>query len=124
MDNVTDQTKQESMQALQSAIRKAEKACNHMSQKDANTILIEKRLNALRVAFAILDKRWHLGIGDYPQVDLLETKQLIKRMIQPIKAISMKNRLGPSQKTLIERRIRALELAVQAIEESREEADN
>ncbi|QEQ17553.1 hypothetical protein F0362_13295 [Bacillus sp. BS98] len=44
MENVSNLDKSESIKSLQSTIRKLENALSQMTQKDANTTLVKKRL--------------------------------------------------------------------------------
>lgn len=117
MIDISNEIKMESKKSLQSAIKKSEKALAQMNQKGSNTTLIEKRLMALRIGLAVLDKVWKQGSHRYTQNDLVETRIVLTGLFSSIDDIYAKLKTGSPQRTLLERRIRALELAVQAIDE-------
>lgn len=72
MESVSHENKLESLKSLQSAIRKSEKAFAQMAQKGANITLIEKRLTALQIGFAVLENVWNQKPHHYTQEDLAE----------------------------------------------------
>lgn len=117
MVDVSNEIKTESIKSLQSTIKKSEKALVQMNQKGSNTTLIEKRLMALCIGLAVLDKIWNQGSLHYTQDDLVETSIILTGLLPSIKDIYTKLKTGSSQRTLLERRIRALELAILAIDE-------
>ena len=117
MENVSSEIKTESIKSLQSTIKKSEKAFAQMSQKGASTTLIEKRLMALRIGLAVLDNVWNQGSHQYTQDDLVETRNILTGLFPSIEDIYSKSKTGSPQKTLLEIRIKALELAVQAIDD-------
>jgi len=117
MENVSNENKLESIKALQSTINKSENALAQMTQKGANTTLFKKRLNALYVGLTMLENVWNQKSHDYTQKDLVEARGVITGLLPSIKNIYAKSKVGSPQKTLLERRIKALELAVQAIDD-------
>lgn len=117
MENVSDIKKQESIKSFQSAISKSENALVQMTQKGANTTLVKKRLEALKIGLAMLENIWNQRSHHYTQVELAEARKVLAGLIPSIENIYAKLKAGSPQRTLIERRIKALELAVQAIDE-------
>lgn len=117
MEDVSVELKTESIKSLQSTIKKSEKALAQMSQKGANTTLIKKRLMALRISLAVLDNIWNQGSNNYSHNDLVETRNIITELIPSIEDIYSKLKTGSPQRTLLERRIKALDLAVKAIDD-------
>lgn len=117
MEKVSNETKMESIESLQSTIRKCEKALAQMSEKGANTTLVKKRLKALCVGLAILENLWNERSHQYSQEDLIEGLDLLSGLIPSIMKSYAKAKEASPQKTLLKRRIKALELAVQAIED-------
>lgn len=116
MENVSDVDKLESIKALQSTIRKMDKALAQMTEKGSNTTLIEKRHKALCIGLAILENLWNQRPYHYTQADLVEARQVLTGLFPSIEGIYAKSKAGSPQKTLLERRIKALELAVQGID--------
>ena len=116
MENVSDSNKLESIKALQSAIRKSEKALAQMTQKGSNTALLNKRLQVLKIGLAMLENVWNQKPHHYTQEDIAEARHVLTGLLPSIESIYAKSKEGSPQRTLLERRIKALEMAVQAIE--------
>ncbi|MGE5390950.1 MAG: hypothetical protein ACM3PE_07785 [Deltaproteobacteria bacterium] len=117
MENVSSENKMESINSIQSAISKSKKALTQMTQKGANTTLLKKRLKALQVGLAVLENLWNQRPHNYTSRDLSEARIILIDLLPSIKDIYAKSKAGSPQKTLLERRIKALELAVQAIDD-------
>jgi hypothetical protein len=117
MQKVSSASKLESIESIQSSIRKSEKALAQMSEKGANTTLVKKRLQALRIGLAMLEKVWNQTPHHYTQADLTEARKVLIGLYPSIKDIFAKSKAGSPQRTLLERRIKALELAVQGIDD-------
>ncbi|WKA55556.1 hypothetical protein [Planococcus shixiaomingii] len=117
METVSASEKQESIQSLQSTISKLEKALAQMTQKGSNTTLVQKRLRALYTGLAMLENAWNEKPYSYTSEDLTEVHTVLMGLLPSIEEMYAKSKAGSSQRTLLERRIKALELAVQAIED-------
>jgi hypothetical protein len=117
MENVSNVDKLESIKSFQSTISKSEKALTQMTQKGANTTLLKKRLKALYIGLAMLENIWDQRHHHYTQEDLEEARHVLTGLFPSIKNIYAKSKAGSPQRTLLERRIKALELAVQAIDD-------
>ena len=117
MENVTNLNKLESIKSFQSSIKKSEKALDQMIQKGANTTLIRKRLKALRIGLAMLEYVWNQRPHHYNLEELAETRYVLNGLLPSIESIWAKSKVGSPQKTLLERRIKAFKLAVQAIDD-------
>lgn len=74
MENIPTRVKLESIESLQSTIRKSEKALAQMIEKGTSTSLIEKRLQALRTGLAVLEKVWHEQPHPHSQEELAKTR--------------------------------------------------
>lgn len=116
MEDVSRSIKLESVKSLQSAISKSEKALAQMTEKGAPTALVEKRLKALQVGLAMLENLWNQKPHHYTPEDLTEARSIITGLFPSLEDIYAKLPAGSSQRTLLERRIKALDLAVQAID--------
>ena len=117
MENVSDLHKEESIKSLQSTIRKLESALSQMTQKGSNTTLVKKRLQAACIGLAMLDSVWNQKPHQYNQEDLAEARNVITGLFPSIENSYVKSKTGSPQRTLLERRIKALELSIQAIDE-------
>src|SRR5690554_2747962 len=117
MEKVSNVIKLDSIKSFQSSISKSEKAFTQMTQKGANTTLIKKRLKALHIGLAVLENLWNEKPHDYTHEDLVEARRVLTGLFPSIKNIYNKSKEGSPQKTLLERRLKSLELAVQAIDD-------
>jgi hypothetical protein len=117
MENVSNVNKLESIKSFQSSIRKSERALAQMTEKGSNTTLVNKRLKALQIGLAMLEKVWNQRPHHYTQEDLVEARNVLTGLLPSIDAIYTKSKAGSPQKTLLERRIRSMELAIQAIDD-------
>lgn len=116
MENVSNLDQLESIKSLQSTINKLEKALAQMTEKGANTTLVTKRLKALYIGLAVLENVWNQSPHHYSQEDLAEARKILTGLLPSIENIYTKSKAGSPQKTLLERRIKALKLAIQAID--------
>ncbi|MNO21674.1 hypothetical protein D3C76_114500 [compost metagenome] len=117
MENVLNLDKLESIKSLESTISKLENALSQMTQNGANTTLVKKRLKAVSIGLAMLENVWNQSPHNYAQEDLAEARNVITGLFPSIEKSYAKSKAGSPQKTLLERRIKALELAVQAIDD-------
>jgi hypothetical protein len=116
MESVSNIAKFESIKSFQSTISKLENALATMTQKGANTTLLNKRLKAIYIGLAMLENVWNQRPHHYTQEDLAEARTVLTGLFPSIESIYVKSKEGSPQRTLLERRIKALELAVQAID--------
>lgn len=117
MDNVSNADRLESIKSLQSTISRLENALSQMTQKGANTTLVKKRLNAVCIGLAILENIWNHRPHFYTQEKLTEARHVLTRLIPSIENSYAKSKAGSPQRTLLRRRRKALELALQAIDD-------
>jgi len=117
METVTDGIKAESLASFQSAIRKSANALSSMTEKGANTTLVAKRLKALRIGLAVLEQVWDEKPHPYTQDEFDEARVLLAGLLPSIEGIYAKSKPGSPQKTLLERRIKSLKLALQAMDD-------
>ncbi|WP_342561754.1 hypothetical protein NST84_19135 [Paenibacillus sp. FSL R7-0345] len=113
----TDQV--ESLKSLQSTIRKLESALSQMTQSGANTTLVKKRLHAVCTGLAVLEHVWGQkgNFHPYTPEDLTEARTVLIGLTTSVENSYVKSKAGSPQRTLLERRLLALKLAVQAMEE-------
>ncbi|MGH0941055.1 hypothetical protein ACQVTS_06815 [Bacillus mycoides] len=112
MENVSNIDKLESIKSLQSTIRKLENAFSQMTQKGANTTLVKKRLKAVCIGLAV----WNQESHRYSQEELAEARNILAGLLPSIERAYDKSKAGSPQRTLLERRIKGLELSIQAID--------
>ncbi|WP_054940849.1 hypothetical protein [Paenibacillus ihuae] len=117
MENVSQANQLESIESLQSTIRKLENALSQMTQNGANTTLVKKRLKAVSIGLAVLENVWNQSPYDYTPEDLAAASKVITGLFPSIQTSYAKSKAGSPQRTLLERRMKALKLAVQAIDD-------
>jgi len=117
MENISNEDKLESIKSFQSTIRKLEKALATMTQKGANTTLVKKRFKASCIGLAMLENVWNQSPHQYTEDDVAEARNVLTGLFPSIENSYAKSKAGSPQQTLLERRIKALELAVQAIDD-------
>jgi len=117
METVSNKEKLESIKSFQSTISKSEKALAQMTEKGVNTTLIKKRLNALYIGLAMLENVWNERPHPYTREEIAEARPILTGLFPSIENIYAKSKPGSPQKTLLKRRIKSLELAVQAIDD-------
>lgn len=117
MENVSNVDKLESINSLQSTIRKLENAFAQMTQKGANTTLVKKRLKAACVGLAVLENVLNQRPHHYTVEELSEARNVLTGLLPSIEKAYVKLKDRSSQRTLLERRIKSLELAIQAIDD-------
>ena len=117
MESVSTMDKFESIKSLQSTISKLEKALSQMTQKGANTTLVNKRLNAVCIGLAILENVWSQKKHHYTKANLAIAHDVLTGLLPSIENSYANSKGGSPQRTLLERRIKALDLAIKAIED-------
>ena len=88
-----------------------------MVQKGSNTTLIKKRLKAFQIGFGHAGKCLESKPYDYTHEELVKGRNVLIGLLPSIEKIYAKSKVGSPQRTLLERRIKSLELAVQAIDD-------
>ncbi|MCR2805834.1 hypothetical protein [Paenibacillus soyae] len=118
MENVSIEDRSESINSLQSTVRKLENALSQMTQNGSSTTLVKKRLKAVSIGLSMLEHVWNKKPHQFTKEELAEARDTITRLFPSIENSYAKSKAGSPQKTLLERRMRALELAIQAIDNS------
>lgn len=117
MEELSNVNKLESIKSLQSTINKLENAMTRMTQSGANTTLVKKRLKAVCIGLAILENVWNQKPHHYTHEDLAEARKVLIGLTPSVENSYAKSKAGSPQRTLLERRLKALELVVQAIDD-------
>ncbi|MET3575602.1 hypothetical protein ACFFIY_06090 [Bhargavaea ullalensis] len=116
METVSEKVKAESIRSFESTIRKTERAFEGMARKGANTKLIEKRLSAMRIGLAVLENAWYQRPVQYSSEELADSHKTLAGLLPSVEEIYEKSKEGSPQRTLLERRIRSIELALGAMD--------
>ena len=118
MESISMTVKKESIKSFQSTISKFEKAFAQMTEKGVNTTLLQKRLQAHLVGLAVLENAWYQKPHPHSDGELAEALLVLTGLFPSLENAYRKSKAGSPQRTLLARRIRALELAVHVIEKS------
>ncbi|NGZ76930.1 hypothetical protein [Saccharibacillus alkalitolerans] len=117
MERIPNASQTESLEALRSAVRKSETALAAMSRKGAGLTLVDKRLRALRIGLAALEEDWQGTPYAYGREELADARQTLSGLIPSVQESFEKAKAGSPQKTLLRRRIEALNAAVRKLDE-------
>lgn len=116
MEKVSTEIQELSIKSLQSTLNKLSVAYKSMSEKGSNTSLVKKRLTAIKIGLESLQNVWCGAEFSYDEVTILASKDTLNSLIPSIEKQLAKAKEGTSQKTLNERRLIALKLAIQSLE--------
>ena len=117
METVSIEVQSEAIKSFQSTISKYETALAQMTQKGSNTALLNKRLNALKIGLAVLENAWLQKPHYYTPESLADARQVLNDLLPTIEHSYAKSKLGSPQRTLLERRIKSLKFALEALDD-------
>ncbi len=116
MKTVSQETQDLSLKSLESTFNKLSNAYKSMTEKGSNTTLVQKRRNAIKIGLESLKVAWNGGDFCYNSEIILTSKDTLQSVIPSIEQQIAKAKEGSSQKTLNERRLTALKLAIESLE--------
>ncbi|ANY76783.1 hypothetical protein BBD41_28625 [Paenibacillus ihbetae] len=116
MKAVTTERQKLLIQSMQSTLRKLESGFKRMTEKEANTSLIKKRRDAVKIALDSLEHAWHGTDFPYEMSDILEARTVIAGILPSVKSQYENAKEGSPQKTLLVRRIASIEAAIDALD--------
>lgn len=88
-----------------------------MTEKGSNTTLVKKRLNAVEIGLESLKNTWNEEDFFYEEEIIFTSKDILQGVIPSIEKQIAKAKEGSSQKTVNERRLTALKLAIESLED-------
>ena len=104
-----------SLDSLESTYPKLSSAYESMEGKGANTTLVKKRRDAIKTAIDSLRSDWY-GTGFSYERDVIATsQQTLEDILPSIHKQLVKCKVGSPQLTLNERRLTALNLAIESL---------
>ena len=110
------ETKDFSIKSLESTFNKLSNADKSMTEKGSNTTLVRKRKSAVQIGLDSLKNTWNEKEFSYDQETTLTSKEVLQGLIPSIEKQIAKAQEGSSQKTLNERRLTAIQLAIESLE--------
>ncbi|SHN30062.1 hypothetical protein [Gracilibacillus kekensis] len=105
-----------SIKSLESTFNKLSNAYISLTEKGSNTSLVQKRRNAVEIGLKSLKATWYRDDFCYDEEIILNARDVLQSFIPSIEKQIAKAKEGSSQKTLNERRITALKLATESLE--------
>lgn len=116
MKTVSREIQEMTLQSLESTFNKLKNSYKSMSEKSSNTTLVRKRLEAVQIGLDSLKGLWN-GEDFHYEVDRIKTSiKVLQSLLPSIEKQIAKAKDGSPQKTLNERRLTALQLAIQSLE--------
>ncbi|MBM7647506.1 hypothetical protein JOC78_000427 [Bacillus ectoiniformans] len=116
MNTVSQEIKDLSIKSLESTYNKLTNAYKSTIEKGSNTTLVKKRLNAVKIGLESLKGIWNGEDFVYSDEIILTSKEVLQGIIPSIEKQIAKAKEGSSQKTLNERRLTALKLAIESLD--------
>lgn len=105
-----------SITSLESTMKKLTNAYNTMTEKGSSTTLVKKRLNAVKIGLESLKGVWNEESFNFNEEIIVTSKEVLQGILPSIEKQIAKAKEGSSQKTLNERRLTALLLAIESLE--------
>ncbi|GGJ44811.1 hypothetical protein [Virgibacillus salexigens] len=105
-----------SIKSLDSTLNKLSTAYKSMTEKVSNISLVKKRRNAVKIGLESFKDDWKGEAFFYDEEIILPPKDTLQGFIASIEKQIAKAKEGSSQKTINERRLTALKLATESLE--------
>jgi predicted nucleic acid-binding Zn-ribbon protein len=115
MEQCPNETHDQSIKALESTLNKLTRSYHTMSQKGANTTLVQKRMKAVQVGLDSLKKSLKGEQFPYDEHEVSTSIHVLQSLIPSIEKQITNASEQSSRKTLADRRLRALHLAIQSL---------
>lgn len=116
MKTVSQEIQDLSIKSLESTFNKLSNAYKSMTEKGSNTALVKKRRNAVKIGLESLEDTWYGRGFFYDEEIILTSKDILQGIIPSIEKQIAKAKEGSSQKTLNERCLTSLKLAIDSVE--------
>ncbi|MCM2982539.1 hypothetical protein M3599_16570 [Niallia circulans] len=116
MRNISHEIQDLSIKSLESTLNKLSNAYNTMTEKGANTAIVKKRRNSVKIGLESLKDAWGRGDFLYDKENILASKDILQGIMSSIEKQIAKAKEGSSQETLNERRLAAIKLAIESLE--------
>lgn len=116
MKTVSQEAQELTIKSLESTYNKLSNAYKSMREKGSNTTLVKKRRDAIKVGLESVKDGWNDVDSFYPKEEILQSKDILQSILPSIEKQIAKAKDGSPQKTMNERRITALKLAIESLE--------
>ncbi|ARF16088.1 hypothetical protein [Sporosarcina ureae] len=116
MKTVSQEVQELSINSLESTLTKLSNAYTSMTEKGSNTALVKKRRDAIQVGLESLHDVWRDIDFFHNKEEILQSKKVLQSIVPSIEKQLAKAKDGSPQKTVNERRLIALKLAIESLE--------
>lgn len=116
MKAISQEIQDQSIKSLESTCNKLSTAYQRMTEKGVNTTLVKKRLHAVKMGLESLKNIWSGENFSYDEEAIGTSKKVLEGVRPSIEKQIAKAKEGSSQKTLNDRRLTALKLAIESLE--------
>ena len=116
MKAISQEIQDQSIKSLESTCNKLSTAYQRMTEKGVNTTLVKKRLHAVKMGLESLKNIWSGENFSYDEEAIGTSKKILEGVRPSIEKQIAKAKEGSSQKTLNDRRLTALNLAIESLE--------
>ncbi|PIC58009.1 hypothetical protein CSV80_06820 [Sporosarcina sp. P12(2017)] len=116
MKTVSQEVRELSIKSLDSTFTKLSNAYTSMTEKGSNTTLVKKRRDAVKVGLESLQDVWYDRNFVCDKEAIVQSKDILQSIIPSIEKQLAKAKDGSPQKTVNERRVTALKLAIKSLE--------
>ncbi len=116
MENVSQDIQDLSIKSLESTFNKLSNAYKSMTEKGSNTTLVKKRHDAVKIGLESLKGTWYGKAFIYDKEIIITSKEILEHVMPSIEKQILNAKEGSSQKTINERRLTALKLAIESLE--------
>ena len=116
MKAISQEIQDQSIKSLESTCNKLSTAYQRMTEKGVNTTLVKKRLHAVKMGLESLKNIWSGENFSYDEEAIGTSKKVLEGVRPSIEKQIAKAKEGSSQKTLNDRRLTALNLAIESLE--------
>lgn len=117
MSSIDQVTRDLTIQSLESTIHKLSAAYKTMKDKGTHTGLVEKRRDAVKIGLESLKDDWKGNGFSYDEEAIAAAQTVLKSLIPSIEKQLAKAKKGSPQRTVNDRRLVALELAIASLGE-------
>jgi predicted RNase H-like nuclease (RuvC/YqgF family) len=115
MNTVSEDQRNMVVKSLESTLHKLKRSLESMKEQGSSTTLVRKRLLAIQVGLASLENDWFTQDFMFDEATIEASLETLKRIASAVERQTTSAHRHSSQKTLIDRRRKALELAIQSL---------
>lgn len=115
MNTVSEDQRNMAVKSLESTLHKLNRSLESMKDQGSSTTLLRKRLLSVQVGLASLENDWFTQDFMFDKAAIEASLETLKRIASAVERQRTSAHRRSSQKTLMDRRGAALELAIQSL---------